>query len=410
MHLILPKLYLPQPLAIGVVFLLCCVSSFVPSSSLFCGYRDEAPALADTAAYHSLPPEETRLEERISFTWFPLLNFSPETQLLFAVIGGWNVYPAGRDTSDRPNQVLGGVYGTLRAQFGFQLFPDFYFNDERIRLYFQFDASRFPDSFFGIGNALPETNREPFTTLRFALIGTLLFNLEGKSIRTGWNIGPRFDFDYQRIIEYKENGLLATDAAVIGSAGGFLSGVGIALNYDSRDKAIAPAYGEFIEARVTPYTRLTGSDFTMTRFVLDARKFFPLPGEPGKHVLATHFYSDYSLGDVPFFRMGLLGTTVNGASILRGYFGGRYRDKLAAMVQAEYRFPIWWRFGGVLYGGVGDVASSLGSFKMDNLKASLGAGIRFALLPEERINLRFDVAYGFATGLPQFYISFAEAF
>jgi len=350
------------------------------------------------------------MPERSSFTWVPLVNFAPETSFLLALIGGWNVYPAGRDSLQRPNQFFGGVYGTLRGQFGVQMFPDVYFDNERVRLYFQVDVARFPDQFYGIGNALPESNREPFTLLRLAVIGSLLFNLEGKSIRTGWNIGPRFDFDYQDVIERVDNGLLATSTRIIGRSGGFLSGVGLAVNYDSRDKAIAPAAGEFIEARIIPYTRLTGSSFECLRLVLDARKYFPLPGEPGRHLVGVHWYTDYSIGDVPFFRMGLLGTSVNGASILRGYFGGRYRDKMSSALQAEYRFPIWWRFGGVLYGGVGDVAPNIGAFRFDNLKTSVGAGLRFALLPEERINLRVDVAYGFATRLPQFYISFAEAF
>jgi outer membrane protein assembly factor BamA len=353
---------------------------------------------------------QTQDSARVSFTWIPLLNFAPETSLLFALIGGWNLYPAGRDSTQRPNQYFGGIYATLRGQLGVQAFPDIYFDNERVRLYFQFDASRYPDQFFGIGNDLPESNREPFTVTRFALIGSLLFNLEGKSIRTGWNLGPRFDVDYQNVVERKENGLLATDERIVGREGGLLSGIGIALNYDSRDKAVAPAFGEFIEARVVPYTRYFGSSFDCLRFVLDARKFFPLEGEPGRHVIGVHWYTDYSIGDVPFARMGLLGTIVNGASILRGYFGGRYRDRFSTAMQAEYRFPIWWRFGGVLYAGAGDVASSVGQFSFGNLKTSVGAGLRFALVPEERINLRFDVAYGFATRMPQLYISFAEAF
>lgn len=369
--------------------------------------RPSTSATADSITSASSAPSDSA---RSSFTWIPLANYSPETSVLFALIGGWNIYPAGRDTTARPNQVFGGVYGTLRGQFGFLLFPDLYFDHERVRLYLQFEMTRYPDQFFGIGNALPESNREPFTLFRVAAIGSLLFNLQGKSIRTGWNLGPRFDFDYQHIFDRKVGGLLDADPSIIGRSGGFLSGIGLALNYDSRDKAVAPAFGEFIEARVIPYSRYLGSSFDFVRLVLDARKFFPLEGEPGRHVVGVHWYTDYSIGDVPFARMGLLSTVVNGATILRGYFGGRYRDKFASTVQAEYRFPLWWRFGGVLYGGVGNVAPDAAHFQFDNLKTALGLGLRFALIPEERINLRVDVAYGFATGLPQFYVSFAEAF
>ena len=54
------------------------------------------------------------------------------------------------------------------------------------------------------------------------------------------------------------------------------------------------------------------------------------------------------------------------------------------------------------------VASTTSSIALNQLWISWGAGIRFLLVPEERISLRFDV--GVARGVPQFYLGFNEAF
>jgi hypothetical protein len=108
--------------------------------------------------------------------------------------------------------------------------------------------------------------------------------------------------------------------------------------------------------------------------------------------------------------MALLGQNISGVALARGYFGGRFRDKVMSLAQVEYRFPIIWRFGGVVFAGTGNVASSVDKFDFTNLKTGIGAGLRFSLVPEERINLRIDVGYGFATQTLYPYISFTEAF
>jgi hypothetical protein len=45
---------------------------------------------------------------------------------------------------------------------------------------------------------------------------------------------------------------------------------------------------------------------------------------------------------------------------------------------------------------------------LNQLWVTYGAGIRFLLVPEERISLRLDV--GIARAVPQFYLGFNEAF
>ena len=88
---------------------------------------------------------------------------------------------------------------------------------------------------------------------------------------------------------------------------------------------------------------------------------------------------------------------------MRGYYLGRYRDKILMTFQAEYRIPAWWRFGLVGFAGVGDVASKFAKFKLADFKYSVGAGLRFLLDPKEGTCLRAD--FGFGKGTSGFYFT-----
>ena len=94
---------------------------------------------------------------------------------------------------------------------------------------------------------------------------------------------------------------------------------------------------------------------------------------------------------------------------MRGYFQGRYRDRHYIATQAEYRRPLWRRFGIVAFVGAGDVFGSTdGDLSMKNLKYSYGLGFRFLFNRRDEVNLRADIGFGEDTsGL---YFGLEEAF
>lgn len=356
-------------------------------------------------------------QQRIGWRVLPIPSYAPETSFALTVAGVHYFAQPDGNSESRLNQLFFGVQYTLRNQFIASVLPEMYFNRENIRLFGQFEVSRYPDFFYGVGNALPESNREPFTIFRAAAIGSLWFSLNGQGIRNGVNAGVRFDIDYQNVIERTPNGILAANMGdtVAGRHGGLLSGVGLAINYDTRDVVVAPRTGGYVDFRLVPYTRLLGSNFEAWRMTLDVHKYWTfapasLEDNGFAHTLALQWFNDFTWGDVPFFRMGMIGQNISGLALGRGYFGGRFRDKILSHVQAEYRFPIFWRFGGVVFAGAGNVSPSLETFELSSTKTSIGAGLRFAVVPEERINLRIDVGYGFATQTIYPYVSFTEAF
>ena len=107
---------------------------------------------------------------------------------------------------------------------------------------------------------------------------------------------------------------------------------------------------------------------------------------------------------------------------MRGHYLGRYRDNNLYAAQIEYRLPLgrsnwiderhnipfWQRWGLVGFFGLGDVYGPDSNGSLSNIKSSVGLGVRYLILPEERINIRVD--FGFGSQMPGFYFGIREAF
>jgi hypothetical protein len=110
-------------------------------------------------------------------------------------------------------------------------------------------------------------------------------------------------------------------------------------------------------------------------------------------------------GSPPFYDLGLLG----GSKLMRGTIMGRYRDKTYYVLQSEYRMPVLvWRFGLILFAGIGDVAPSVGKITISTVKPTYGLGIRFRFDELEKVEIRMDM--GFGKGSNGVYFDINQAF
>ncbi|MBE0592839.1 MAG: BamA/TamA family outer membrane protein [Gemmatimonadales bacterium] len=116
-----------------------------------------------------------------------------------------------------------------------------------------------------------------------------------------------------------------------------------------------------------------------------------------------------AFGDVPFGGYQVYG----GRSTLRGYAMGKYRGKHLVAGQAEFRWTFYRRLGAVAFAGVGTVWGGESQSEEDvferGLLPSVGAGIRYTLSKEKRINARIDYAFG-VNGNDGLYLGIMEAF
>ena len=77
--------------------------------------------------------------------------------------------------------------------------------------------------------------------------------------------------------------------------------------------------------------------------------------------------------------------------------------------QVEGRQHLFWRLGGVLFAGMGDVFEDLKALDMWELKINYGIGGRFQALKEQSLNIRLDLGFTH-NGQSALYFSIKEAF
>ena len=93
---------------------------------------------------------------------------------------------------------------------------------------------------------------------------------------------------------------------------------------------------------------------------------------------------------------------------MRGYFEGSFRDNNMAVLQGEYRMPLFWRFRLVGFADIGEVAPNLRGFDLPGIKWTAGGGLHFLLAEVAQIYIRLD--YGFSNNSSEFYFFINEAF
>lgn len=323
----------------------------------------------------------------------PLVFFTPETRWGFGAASIYAFRFNGQSADSRPSQLQVGFAYTLENQLLSYAPYQFFFKD--YNFYGELGYYRYFYNFYGVGNDQPtdfeETYAVNYPRVRLNFL---------KKITPNTYFGFRYWFDDFNIVEVEADGQLA-EGKITGSDGGVVSGAGVVLNYDTRDNIFSPSKGYLIEAISFFNSPSLGSDFSFQRYAVDAAKYFPLPW---KHTLAVNAFGDFVVGDPPFNQMAVLG----GTKKARGYYEGRFRDNNLLLIQAEYRFPIIWRFGAVVFGSYGGVADKISNFQLANFRYTYGGGIRFMLDPKEKINIRFDA--GFAKNASGFYVTIGEAF
>ena len=334
-----------------------------------------APTPAEAAEAAEAEPER----ERSGWTALPFATYAPETGL---GLGGFGVFffrLPGERTESRPSSIAADILLTTRLQAIVELIPEFYFDEERWNLWTKWDVRLFPNSFWGIGADLPD-NEERYSS----------FSLRGRAWlrRQIWDrlyAGANVDAQHFSLSDLATGGILDTQD-IHGEEGGFTLGLGVTLDYDNRDNVVETYEGGYYQLQLMHWNNAWGSDYQFTRLTTDLRQFFHL----GKtHALAFQLYGVFNFGeDVPFYQMGALG----GPNLMRGYFEGRFRETTYVLTQMEYRFPIWWRFRGAAFLGIGDVAPHLEDLDFGSLEVAGGLSLQFRLNEQERFSIRFDVA------------------
>jgi outer membrane protein assembly factor BamA len=247
----------------------------------------------------------------------------------------------------------------------------------------------YPDRYWGVGNDLPDIS-QGYTEDSFRWR-----NEVQRHVGAGLWTGVVHQGSVTRIHDEQDvvdaDGRTVTlpsllDASVLGRDGGLSNGLGLSLLHDNRDHVLVPTRGGYHYASLVVLHSAVGSDFDYLLWEVDLRRFLRLSAD-GAHVLGLQAVGEIRGRAPPFYELGKLG----GPRRMRGYYEGRYRDQHYLTGQAEYRFPIYWRFAGVAFGAIGEVFGQ-DRLRLDRLRWCVGGGLRVRFGSDGII--RLDVGVG----------------
>ena len=386
------------------------------------------PAPAPVATIDPTPEDDAA---RLAIV--PGVGFAPETgfALTPSVVRFWRT-GSGATTdgvATRPSSASLGLLASTRRQFALTFQYERWSPDNRTWLTAAAEASEVPQPFFGIGPVAPLANEELFTPR----LATATFTAQ----RAFWRrpslaalyLGAQVDVGTLAMRRTEAGGQLAP-GTIAGSDGSTVVGAGPLATVDTRDDVVFTGAGRFVQAGWTLYPVALGSTYGFSRWTVDARAFrtfgaradtarATLPAElrgVPRTVLATQLTLDGSTGTTPFDQL----PTFGGDGLKRGYLRGRYRDRSMVTAQVELRrqftgfAPTWLpkrlhhRLGAAVFVAAGDVAPGFRAMQARNVNVTGGAGVRWLLLPRERLNVRID--YGVARDSRGLYFTVGEAF
>lgn len=341
------------------------------------------------------PNIEADQDKTWGITPIPALSYSSGTGLLGGLLINYYHFPDPKGEAQKLDTINGKIIYTQKNQFAAEAISEWFFGDDDYNLSALVGLYKYPGTFYGIGPGTSEDNGKEYTPIGFDLSCALK-----KAILPNLYLGPVYDFSYVDIQDI-ESGSLLEAGDVNGADGTRVSGIGAQLTWDKRDSRSFSTEGLLIDLKTTIYRKEIGSEEDFFQATFDYRQFLRVYKE---QVLAWQYIMKISSGSVPFRSLPPLGDK----SIMRGYADNRYLDKIFSGFQAEYRFPVIWRFGGAIFGSVGQVAPDLAGFPLTDLKLSGGGGLRFTVTQEPKTNIRID--YAFSREGSQLYITLGEAF
>ncbi len=163
------------------------------------------------------------------------------------------------------------------------------------------------------------------------------------------------------------------------------SGLGVIVEYDTRDNVFTPKRGLQYQFERLWYRDAIASDidYELTRF--QGLNYFEV--SPRWH-LGVKFSSEYADSD------DLLPPFVTPAISLRGIPAMRYQGKLVAMLESEVTWKMDSRWSLLGFGGAGRASNSSSQFSDAKTRTTIGGGFRYQVARRYGFDMGLDFAWG----------------
>jgi hypothetical protein len=306
-------------------------------------------------------------------------------------------HEAEGDTADAPARVrkpppdiLGvGAFLTENGTKGAAAGGQWTFRDDRYRYRGGVGDFTIKLDFYGVGDRLPI----PVEKIGYTLKGL------GSFQQAMMRLGNSDTFVAVRWIYLDLDTQLGVPAANAGLSGkqiaGRSSGLGVAIEHDSRDNIFTPGRGVLAAAEGTFYDEAFGSSNRFETYRAHVFDYVPIAR---RWTLGLRGDVRLARGDVPFYMLPFIE--------LRGIPAARFQDRNVAVLETEVRYDVDERWSLVGFAGAGK-AWGRDTFSDASAPASGGAGLRYLIA--RRLGLYVGLDYAKSRVADTVYIQIGSA-
>lgn len=315
---------------------------------------------------------------------YPFVIYTGETSLTLGAFAVYTIRPQDQEKHIPPTSLVANGLVSVKKNALFFFIPEFISRDGQYRINPSLKYQNWPSEFYGIGLNSLESDKTDYTQHLFEIKNTFKYQIAKNLF-------------LKNTLRYQQNSLSKVESGKTFSyflkedgVAGKTSGAGLGLEFDNRNNSFYPTKGYFASYDYMLYDNALGSDYDYQSHHLILSSFYQLSD---KNVLGMNFVFK-SMGDhSPFYEKNQLGNE------MRAYNDYRFIDNQLIALKAEFRTFPWettWkkRLGFAAFTELGQIQKRISDVDMSDFKPAGGFGVRFALVPEEKLNLRMDFGIG----------------
>lgn len=349
--------------------------------------------------YFARANQDRTFVKKIDFTFAGGPGYSKNTSLSLGVLAA-GLYRIDRTDSLTPPSDI-SIFGNVSiiGCYALGVRGNNLFSHNRHKINYTLMFSSQPRDMWGVGYAAGRDNRPSnYTEKQYKVHVNYMYQVlphtyVGAKLNFEHTAGRKFDTEsaaYRSMLD-RMPGLHHRYTA---------TGLGVLVEYDSRDFIPNPYRGVYLSLHETWFPRALGDcgkGLLRTTVTVDGYQQVWNGG-----ILAADLYGEFNSSGTPWPMLARPG----GMWRLRGYYQGRYVDNNMITFQVELRQRIWRRIGCTVWGGAGNVFPRFDRFDWGQTLPNYGIGFRWEL--KKRVNVRLDYGFGRKTG--GFLMNLNEAF
>ncbi len=341
---------------------------------------------------------------KASFMPIPVFGYAQETGFEFGLGSIYSFYIDKVDTLNRSSNFFGAASYSTKKTYNVTLRGDAWTKRNDFHFIGEMRFKNMPFNFYGLGNNTSHVDEDKLVQ-RMVKVQFDAEKAFAKNTYTGISLG----FENYKFTDKEIGGIFSNSNNLLDKDGGSVFFVGVSQSYDTRNSNNYPTKGFFgrVSYQYAPPI-FDGASFSGSQIKVNVRNFWTLAP---KIVLGVQgLYHTVQSNNTPFYLLPQMGND----EMMRGYYGGRYRDENLLAAQAEIRYRFMERLGMIVFGGGGKVFANSDTQLLKDFKPNYGIGGRYFFDPAKGLSVRLD--YGIGEKRPNekrqsgFYISFAEAF